>query len=166
MVTIAITEIDNIYYLQTIPIYINALIRLSQYKKYLNASSRKEFISNIRQICTKKSGDVQQVFDDIKAVGEKALNEKGGALTFVAGEVVFDEDEVDNDALSFFGERAMMMMPNIVMMKKKMMTNMANLPILAQKRHMLHRFPKHLYHQKRPNLIVVLNLWKKKISTD
>ena len=103
MVTIAITEIDNIYYLQTIPIYINALIRLSQYKKYLNASSRKKFISNIRQICTKKTGDVQQVFDDIKAVGEKALNEKGGALTFVAGEVVFDEDEVDNDALSFFG---------------------------------------------------------------
>ena len=32
-VTISVTEIDNIHYLQTIPVYINTLIRLSLYKK-------------------------------------------------------------------------------------------------------------------------------------
>jgi len=101
-VTISITEIDNIYYLQTIPIYINTLIRLSQYKKILKGAPQKAFTKIIKSICNKKTGEVQQVFSDIKAVAEKDINEQDGSLAFVAGEIVF-EDSVDDDMLSMFG---------------------------------------------------------------
>ena len=101
-VTISVTEIDNIHYLQTIPIYINTLIRLSQYKKLIKGAPQKALSKIIKRICTKKTGDVQHIFSDVKAVAEQDINEQDGSLTFVAGEIVFD-DEVDADMLSMFG---------------------------------------------------------------
>ena len=101
-VDITIQDIDNIYYVELLPIYLNTMIKLTQYKNFIEGSQEEQFTRRIESMC--KKGNVKSTtFPDIKASNEKQFLENEevsideGLVTFGSGE------SMDDDLLDMFG---------------------------------------------------------------
>ena len=98
---IIIEDINNTAYLKVLPIYLNSMIKLTQYEGILDSTHERNLTDRIRKTCGTDIIQVQTVFNDIKASGEKKFAEQeevsvdDGLITF--------EDSVDDDLMLMFG---------------------------------------------------------------
>ena len=100
---ITVQNIDNILYLKTLPIYINSIIKLTQYDKYLKGNDKKIFIRKINKVCQKDEVLLQNVFEDVKAASEMNFADQGEIEITDSGEIIFDDSIMDDDLLDMFG---------------------------------------------------------------
>lgn len=89
-ITISVENINDIAYLDTLPIYLDTLVRLTQ-----DQSSTKVPIKDIHHICSSK--EVNDAFyNDIIPVNEKSYIEQaevGEVIELADDEIIFDEEE-------------------------------------------------------------------------
>ena len=94
-ITIAMENINNIYYLDTIPTYINSLIVLTE------GSYNKSIKSEVNKLCkstkSKKSKSVEVVKDIVAPAEQTLLEAKRKKIATKAKEIKFDDDEDDDD---------------------------------------------------------------------
>ena len=91
-ITIAMENINNIYYLDTIPTYINSLIILTEglYDKSIKPE--------VNKLCkSKKDKSVEVVKDIVAPVEQTMLDEKRKNIATKAKEIKFDDEEEDDD---------------------------------------------------------------------
>ena len=100
---ITVQNIDDILYLKTLPIYLNSIIKLTQYDRYLKGEEKKEFIRKINKVCQKDEVSLQNVFEDVKAASEMNFADQGEIEIADSGEITFDDSNVDDDLLDMFG---------------------------------------------------------------
>ena len=103
VLTLEVSEIDNISYLNTLPIYLNSFVKITQYKKLTTGGIKETLTREIQDACNKKQSEVKKVFSDIKSSTEKNLSEQDGQLEIVEGKVILDSNAVDEDILDLFG---------------------------------------------------------------
>ena len=103
MLTLEISEIDNISYLTTLPLYLNSFVKMTQYKKLTKGNTKEKITREIEKICNQKQSEVKKVFDDIKSSSEKNLSDQDGQVNIVDGKVVINKEDIDNDILDLFG---------------------------------------------------------------
>lgn len=90
-IAIEVSNINDIYYLQTIPIYLDSLIRITQ---HINSSNVPE--SYIEKLCsTNKEEDIDDI-SDVIADPEKKYTESI-PVSIVAQDLVFNEDVLNTD---------------------------------------------------------------------
>ena len=95
-ITIAVENINNIYYLDTIPIYINSLISLTEgvYDKTIK--------SEVNKLCKgKKTKSLEVVKDIVAQVEQSLMEEKKKNIITKAKEIKFDDDDDDDDEDDF-----------------------------------------------------------------
>ena len=101
---IYIEEINNIYYLQLLPIYLNSIIKLIQYKTLVPEDRVKQLTEDITSICKKTSaGSPPQINDIISSaeknyMGQEEEEEEVSGLVRLSG-----EENMVETALNFFG---------------------------------------------------------------
>ena len=101
-VNITIRDIDNIYYLELLPIYLNTMIKLTQYKNFIEGTEEKQFTKRIESMCKKGTIKITE-FPEIKAANEKNFLEQQ-EVSVDDGVVQFgSEESIDNDLLDMFG---------------------------------------------------------------
>ena len=71
VITINVENINDIHYLQTIPIYLDTIIRLTQNKNSTNYD-----VENINRLCSTGEKD-EIIIEDIISSSEKSINEEG-----------------------------------------------------------------------------------------
>ena len=101
-VDIRVQDIDNIYYLELLPIYLNSMIKLTQYKNLIGESEEARFTKRIDDMCKKGNAEII-TFPEIKASNEKKFSDQTN-VSANEGLVTFGSPEdIDDDLLDMFG---------------------------------------------------------------
>ena len=102
-VDLIVNNINNIYYLDLLPIYLNTMIKLTQYKNFIDGSEEEFFTQRINSICKEGVEAGATLFPEIKAANEKSFSQQT-EVSADEGLVSFGDDgSVDSDLLGIFG---------------------------------------------------------------
>jgi hypothetical protein len=93
ILNIQIENINDIYYLDTIPVYIESIIQLTQFSKNLGVS-----LSTIKSLCGQNYSSVDVVaIEDIVATSERSNKENSQSLDSMNSEFNDNYDEMDTE---------------------------------------------------------------------